>query len=243
MSLLEIGVQPDEVPADDVVPEPNLNGTNPTERTEPSWWWDDNTPGNGDRPEYLPEKFKRVSDIAKAYKELEQRIGSAPSEYDLSKGESWIEPDYEPFMEMAEYAKSRHVPQDVMDKMLESVGKYLDEFKTDPMVEIEKLGGDAKDRLKKLNNWARSNLSEQTFAVLSAHMKTADAIQALEEIRGKMMSSETRIPSNNESSTESSYNMDDWRSELNSNLDKYKTDKKFRDDMQRKLEMIKKIQE
>src|SRR5690606_12592008 len=95
----------------------------------PTWYWDENTPGNGARPGWLPEKYKSAADVAKAYSELEKRLGQAPNEYDFSKGESWIEADYEPFQQMADFAKQHHVPQAVMDKMLETVGLYLDEFK------------------------------------------------------------------------------------------------------------------
>ncbi len=119
MSLLDEGTitTPDSTTEDSGAIEGN-----PGEGTEtPSWYWDANTPGQGDRPEFLPEKYKSVADVAKAYKELESRLGTAPKEYDFSKGESWIESDYEPFQQMAEFAKSKHVPQDVMDKMLETV--------------------------------------------------------------------------------------------------------------------------
>jgi hypothetical protein len=213
--------------------------TAPTSNTnEPSWWLDENTPGFGERPGFLPEKYKTVADVVKAHKELEQRLGKAPSEYDFSKGESWIEPDYEPFQQMAEYAKSKHVPQDVMDKMLETVGLYLDEFKPDLAEEKAKLGENATERLQKLNNWAKSNLSEQAFQVLSGTMRTAEAIEALEEIRNKMLSGNTIVPGGNEASATSGLTLDDYRSELNANYARYKTDAAYRRDMERKLESI-----
>ncbi len=104
-------------------------GTQQTQ--EPAWWLDDNTPGVGERPDWLPAQFKKASDVAKSYAELQKRFGEAPSEYSWEAGKGWVEPDYEPFQELAQYAKSKRVPQDVMDKMLSSVGKYLDEFGVD----------------------------------------------------------------------------------------------------------------
>lgn len=204
----------------------------------PSWFWDANTPGQGARPEFLPEKYKSVADVAKAYKELEQRLGTAPSEYDFSKGQSWIEPDYEPFQKMAEFAKSKHVSQEVMDNMLETVGTYLDEFKTDLNEEKAKLGENATARLQTLNNWAKSNLSEKAFQTLSSGMRTAEAIEALEEIRNKMLSQNTIVPTSNNAVIGGGMTIEEYRSELHTNYEKYKKDPHFRKEMERKLENI-----
>jgi hypothetical protein len=237
MSLLNEGTStaPETNPGMDTAPEGQPTGQEGS--NTPSWYWDENTPGSGDRPDFLPEKFKTVADMAKAQRELEKRLGQAPNEYDFSKGESWIEPDYEPFQAMAEFAKQNHVPQSVMDKMLETVGLYLDEFKPDMAEEKAKLGENATERLQLLNNWAKSNLTEKAFQVLSSTMRTADAIEALEEIRDKMLNNNTMIPSNT-SSTSSGMTMEEYRSELQTNIKKYKTDSHYRNEMDKKLEQI-----
>lgn len=234
MSLLDeaSSTTPDSVTADSTAVAQEGTGDSP------SWYWDENTPGTGERPAYLPEKYKTVADVAKAQRELESRLGHAPSEYDFSQGEGWIEPDYEPFIEMAEFAKSKHVPQEVMDKFLGTVGKYLEEFKTDINEEKAKLGDNASERLQVLNNWAKSNLSEKSFQSLSAGMRTADAIEALEEIRSKMLSSNTMVPNSNAAVTQAGMTLEEYRSELNANFSKYKTDPYYRKEMERKLENI-----
>lgn len=230
MSLLNEG--------DSITPDDNLTNETNTEGQTSNWFWDENTPGSGDRPSYLPEKFKSVADAAKAYKELETRLGTAPKSYDFSKGESWIEPDYEPFIEMAEFARSKHVPQDVMDKMLESVGLYLEEFKTDLHEEKSKLGDNATQRLQILNNWAKSNLSEKAFNSLAGSMRTAEQIEALEEIRNKMINNSTMVPGGNAGVSSGGMTLEEYRSELNANFAKYKTDTAYRKEMERKLESI-----
>lgn len=229
MSLLDEGTTnpPDSTPENSGEAPPSTN-----------WFWDENTPGQGDRPQFLPEKYKSVADVAKAYKELESRLGTAPKEYDFSKGQGWIEPDYEPFQEMAEFARSKHVPQEVMDKFLDSVGLYLDEFRTDMGEEKAKLGEKATERLQILNNWAKSNLSEKSFAALTAGMRTADQIEALEEIRNKMLNNSTMVPGGNTSVTGGGPTLEEYRSELNANFAKYKTDPAYRKEMERKLESI-----
>lgn len=233
MSLLDEGI----TTPPETTPE-NSGTTAPEGGDTPNWFWDENTPGLGERPQFLPEKYKSVADVAKAYKELESRLGTAPKEYDFSKGQAWIEPDYEPFQEMAEFAKSKHVPQEVMDKFLDTVGLYLDEFKPDMMEEKAKLGENATERLQKLNNWARSNLSERAFNALTAGMRTAEQIEALEEIRNKMLGQTSLVPGGNASVSTGGMTLEEYRSELNSNYTKYKTDPAYRKEMEKKLESI-----
>lgn len=215
-------------------------GDAPPNDTTPLWWIDDNLPGSGDRPDWLPEKFKTAKDVANSYKELESRLGSAPKEYDFSKGESWLDPEFESIKQMADYAKSKNVPQDVMDKVLESVGSYIEDFKVDFAKEKEKLGPDADDRLQVLDNWAKANFSEETFDALTSTMNNADAIKAIEEIRTKMIENNNNIPSGNESSDNGAASIEDLQAELTENLDKYKNDPKWRREYQRRLEQASK---
>lgn len=205
---------------------------------EPSWWLDDKTPGVGERPDWLPNQFKKASDVAKSYQELQKRFGEAPNEYSWDAGKGWIEPDYEPFQELAQFAKSKRVPQDVMDKMLSTVGKYLDEFGIDYEAEKATLGEKADERLEVLNNWARSNLSENAFHALTSNLRTADAVIALEELRTKMLGQNTIIPGNQSTQSESSYSLEDLQHELNQNIDKYKTDAKYRREITEKIERL-----
>jgi len=215
------------------------NGTNDNVN-QPNWWIDEGIPGTGERPEWLADKFKSVADMSKSYNELERKVGSAPNEYDVSKGESWIEPDYAPIQDMLEYAKSKHVPQDVMDKMFESVGKYLDEFSIDYSQERAKLGDKADERVQLIDNWAKANFSAETYEALSNNLRTADAIKAIEEVRNKMISNNTTIPNSNSDLNASAPSLQDIQSEMTKNLDKYKTDPGYRREMMAKMEMASK---
>lgn len=202
---------------------------------DPTWWIDDGIPGVGDKPSWLGEKFKTAADLAKSYHELEKRVGTPPDDYDFARSKS-LDPDYEPFKEMLELAKTRRVPKDVMDKVIDSVDKYFNEFTTDQDEEIKKLGEKAQERVQVIDNWAKANLSKESYEALSEKINTADAVKALEEIRSKMMSSSSNIPNGNESSSNMP-SMEDLQSELNNNLEKYKTDSKYRTDWQRRMEM------
>lgn len=210
-----------------------------TTPAEPSWWIADGVPGTGDRPEWLESKFKNVAHLAESYKELEKRVGYVPEDYDLNKSK-YLDPDYAPFQELKELAKEKRVPKEVMDKMLESIDKYMDEFSVDANEEVQKLGDNAKERLTKLNNWAKANLSQESFDALTGSIRTAEGLKALEELRGRMMENNTTVPNGNEGSESNGITLQQVRDELTTNLEKYKTDPKYRAELQQRMELASK---
>lgn len=205
----------------------------------PKWFIDEGIPGIGERPSWLSDKFKTAADLGKSYSELEKKFGTAPEDYDFSKSR-YLDPDYAPFQDLKQLAKDKRVPAEVMDKMLESVDKYMDEFSTDPKDEIKKLGDNAQERLTTLDNWAKANLSKDSYEVITSTLRTADSIKALEEIRGRMMSNNPQIPSGNEGSTQNVTTLEDLKMELSNNLEKYKNDVAYRKDLQSRLEIASK---
>jgi hypothetical protein len=233
MSLLEpISEAPESQPTEQA-PQEVSSG-----ESEAKWWIDENTPGVGERPDFMPEKFKSVADLSKSYSELEKRFGQAPSEYDFSKAEQWADPEHEAFKDLAQFAKSKHVPQDVMDKMFESVSDYFEGYKTDYEAERAKLGDDAKEKLTTLNNWAKSNLSEDAYFALTSELKSAEAVAAIEELRQKMLDNNTTVPSGNDSSSATGMSREEVDAELSQNLDRYKNDPAYRKEIQNKYARV-----
>src|SRR5690606_2547942 len=127
-------------------------------------------------------------------------------------------------------------PQEVMDKMLESVDKYMDEFSIDHTEEIKKLGDNATERLKTLDNWAQANLTKESYEALTSNLRNAESIKALEELRTRMMSNTPQVPSGNDGAVHNSATLDDIKIELSNNLEKYKSDPKYRDDIRGRME-------
>jgi hypothetical protein len=202
----------------------------------PTWYIDDGIPGTGDRPAWLSDKFKSVSELAKSYGELEKKVGTVPDNYDFTKSKH-LDPDYVPFQELQQYAKEKRVPQEFMDKMLESVDKYLDEFAIDENEEIAKLGDNAKERIQLLDNWAQANLTKESYQALASSLRNADSIKALEELRGRVMSQNTQVPSGNDNATHNVASLADIQTELQNNYEKYKTDSAYRKDITTRLEV------
>ncbi len=202
---------------------------------EPKWFIDEGMPGLGDRPNWLPDKFKTVADMAKSNAELEKKLGMSPDEYDLSTSR-FLDADYEPIQDALKFAKDKRVPKDVVDKIVESFDKYMDEFTTDYEQETKNLGDNAKERLTTLDNWAQANLSRDSYEALTSNLKSASAIKALEELRGKMLSNNPTIPNGNDADTTNVATLDDIRTELSNNLAKYKSDPKYQADIRARLE-------
>jgi hypothetical protein len=206
-----------------------------TENEQPKWFIDEGIPGSGERPSWLPDKYKSVKDLANSNAELEKRLGTVPDEYDFAKSR-FLDPDYVPFQELQSAAKERRVPKEFIDKMIESVDKYVDEFRTDTAEELKKLGDNAKERVITLDNWAKANLSKEAYEGLTASLSSAESIKALEELRGKMMSTTPQVPNNNGNVQGTGQALDDVKMELQNNLQKYKDDPSYRADIQRRLE-------
>lgn len=211
-----------------------LLNDNPNE-SAPAWFIDEGVPGVGERPSWLPDKYKTVADMAKSNAELEKRLGTTPDNYDFSKSK-FLDADYEPFIELQSFAKEKRVPQEVMDKFIESIDKYVDEFKTDPNEEMKALGENAKERVELLDNWTKANLSKEGYEALAVSLNSAASVKALEELRGKFMSNTTQVPGNN-GAVPTSVSLDDIKMELSNNLQKYKTDEGYRKDISKRLEV------
>lgn len=201
--------------------------------TTPSWFIDEGVPGVGARPPWLSDKFKTAAELAKSYSELEKKFGSAPEDYDFSKSKM-IDPDYVPFQELKAIAKEKRVPQEVMDKMLESFDKYMGEFAVDFSEETKKLGENAKERLTLLDNWAKANLRKESYEALTGSLTSAEAIMALEELRGKMMTT-TTIPNGNDNGGAEQVTVDSLKAEMITNFEKYQKDPKYRADWQNRM--------
>lgn len=142
----------------------------------------------GDRPEWLKEKYKTVEDQAKAYGDLEGKFGGftgAPDDYELSLPEG-IDGEFDledPRLSwFQENAKQAGMNQDTFTAMLHGFVQSEVESRPDPEVEIKALGDNAQSRLKSLGDWGRANLSEEVYVKFKGVASTADGVEALEAI-------------------------------------------------------------
>ena len=203
---------------------------------EPKWWLSKESPMPGDAPEWMPSQFKSVEALATSYKELQKRLGQAPDSYDLTKGGSWINPEFEGFKELVEMGQKYRVPGDFMDKMVTSVGSYIDTFSFKPDEVLAKIGEKAEERLELLTNWGNANFGEDTFAALTENITTAEGVLALEKIRKAIMSNETVIPTDSGTPVRAT-TVSSLQTEMKENIGRYESDPAYRADLMRRFDI------
>lgn len=204
---------------------------------EPKWWLSKDSPLQGDIPEWMPSQFKSVEALASSYKELQKRFGQAPDHYDLTKGGGWVNPEYQGFKEVFELGQKYRVPGEFVDKMLETVGGYIDSHAFNPETITSALGENANERLELLENWGNANFGEETFAALTENITTAEGVMALEKIREALMNNQTVIPTDNGNISSKPATVSSLQEEMKNNLSKYESDASYRADLMRRFDI------
>jgi len=153
---------------------------------------DEETPTEGERPEWLKDKYSSVDDQAKAYAELEKKFGGftgAPEEYELSLPEG-IEGEFD--MEDARMqwfqktAKESNMSQDTFTQMLHGwVEQEAEATSFDREGEMKALGNNAQGRLRDLADWGNANLDPEQYEGFKILASSAMGVEVLEALVGK----------------------------------------------------------
>lgn len=158
------------------------------------WFYDENKPGEGERPEWLKEKYKSAVDQAKAYNELDKKLGKfkgAPDEYDLSIPDM---PDVkfeqgDPILqEFLDFAKESNASQEFVSKALAQYVKGQQFNMPDPEQEMQKLGVNAKVEIGQLAEWAGQRLTTQEMDTFKGMITTAESFRVLQKLKGNITS-------------------------------------------------------
>ena len=160
-------------------------------------------PDASDRPEWLPEKFNSVEDMAQAYESLEQKLGSQDEEeYEEELGDDELESITEDLEEIGidfdslsqEFAELGGLSEDSYDSLIEAgiPRSMVDQFIDGQMAvanqmqqeAFEQVGG--QEAYEDMVSWASDNMQEASIdafnnAVNSGNIETANlAIQGLQ---------------------------------------------------------------
>ena len=167
--------------------------------------------GDGDRPEWLPEKFNSAEDMAKAYSELEGRLGSneeyeeaeeveiredlenAGVDYDALSQEFWGNGDLSD--ESYEALEDAGIPRSIVDSYIEAQLNMVEAQRGDVMNEV---GGP--EGYEQLTEWAADNLEDGEIDYFNNVMDSNDfqAIQmAVRAIDARRSASEGMEPTRN----------------------------------------------
>lgn len=160
------------------------------------WSFSDGIKGEGEKPEWFKDgKYKNVSEQAKAYTELESKLGSftgAPEAYEVALSEELTEKGLtidaeDPMVIQAkEFAKNAGMNQEGFQGLINLYGEVQlaqalaeQEVKND---ELKALGPTAEKRIENLNLWGKANLSAELFAGFEGMIQTSEGVAAVERL-------------------------------------------------------------
>ncbi len=164
------------------------------------WWLDDGIQGKGDRPEYLQQKFSKITDQAKAYNELQKKFGEfkgAPESYDLNKLPEHIQKDSPLIQNYAKIFKEMNLSQEGFERVVNEFVKTQEEFsQVKPQEILKELGPTGNEVIGRVGNWIKNNFSAEEQARMKAWSMEAKDILLLDKLRASTPIS--RAPTNNE---------------------------------------------
>ena len=166
-----------------------------------------------DRPEWLPEKYKSGEDLAKAYKELESKLGSKDDDI---RAEVLKQIEEESFKDRPDSAGDYQLPDFIDDdtvfndevlkwwadhsftygfsqeEFAEGLEKIINsamDASINPDEELEKLGDNAGARVEAAALFANQFFTEQHMPSIERLTETSEGIEVLEFIMEKLKSS------------------------------------------------------
>lgn len=220
----------------------------------PVWYLDEGVQGVGERPDYLLEKFKTVTDQAKSFNELEQRFGSfkgAPDEYSLDMGtDPFTGKDYatgeellplntdNPFLkEFLGFAKEGNASQEFVSKALNALSRYEQSKMINFDKEREQLGAEGPAMTKRVSEWLADRFDKDKMAWIGQQFRTSDHVRFLDHLISKIP--QTAIPSSGMQPPKPAETYAQIRQEMVNNGVKYETDPVYRESIQDRLGALK----
>lgn len=160
------------------------------EQPPASWYWADNQPGDGDKPEWLNGKFKTAEQQAKAYTELEKKFGAfvgAPESYDFSSTLGQYEgldydADSDTFKSLAGLFKENNVNQKFADELMDLWAKDQVAQRVTQEDVLEQLGEQGERMVRTIANYGSQNLTSDELDTLQGMMNTSEQVGLLHKV-------------------------------------------------------------
>lgn len=201
-SLLPAIDQVADAPAEEKPAEPPVETA--VNQDTPEWFLSEGVKGEGPVPEwYKADKYKSVGEQAKAYAELEKRLGAftgAPKdgkyEFNMPEGLDGSLDTEHPLIEgFTEWAKENQMSQGAYTQVLSMLAEYEATMAPD-VVEIKKqVGEDADQRIAAVSSWAKANLKPEEYETVrkaTSGTNAADVFKSMEALIAKTR--QVRLP-------------------------------------------------
>jgi hypothetical protein len=206
---------------------------------EASWYYAENKPGEGDKPDYfIDSKFKSVEEQAKGYNELRQKLGAftgAPEAYDVKLQKEFADkvefnkedPFYKSF---EEFARNKNINNEAFNELLNLYSmniikadqQLMEQHKAQLGEEHKKLGENADQIISEVANWTKSNVPAEFHGALKDVAKTAEGVKFLQYISKNV--GYTKVPTGE--SVANDFNKQEYAMELRNMMadSRYKQD-------------------
>jgi len=218
-------------PAADTPPAPVESGSS-------EWFFAEGVKGEGDKPEWMKDKYKTMAEQAKAYGELEKKFGEmrgAPKDgYNLDGIEGFDKDD--PILsQFSETFKELNLSQEGFERVFQEFNSVQSNMiQADVEAEMKKLGPNAKSEVTQINSWIDNTFDEQTAATVRAWVATADDMRALQALRS--FQPRSAIPSQSDALRVGSFETSkELKAEMSSNWNRYKDDEGYRKSMMSRM--------
>lgn len=193
-------------------------------------------PEDEQHPEWFrKDKYKTIEDQAKAYSELEKKLGSfvgAPEEYELSLPEAVTDLSVDDLgfddrlSAVKAVAKELNLSQDGFTKLMHAYIAADAQMNTVSVErELAALGPEAATRIQDVANFYGKSFSEDDYSVVREIARTAEGVQFLERAMQKMRNVSTIPPTVPHGDTQRTEQQ--WRDSVDWN--RYASDKSYRD--------------
>jgi len=151
---------------------------------------EDNSDNQEETPDWLPDKFKSPEELAKAYSELEKKLGGKSEETEEVPQEPTAELDYDSmakeYWDEGGLSEKRYseleaqgIPKKLVDGYLAGQQAILNSVQTQVFNEV---GGEA--QYQEMMTWAQDNLTTQEVAIFDQSVNTNDLDQTLYAVKG-----------------------------------------------------------
>lgn len=183
-SLIDPNAAPPAVP-------PAAPPAAPPPTPDPEWFYANGVKGAGPVPDwYKASKYKTVDEQAKAYPELEKRLGAftgAPKDgnytFKMPEGiEGELDTTSPQFVAFKQWATDNQLSQDGYQKMLEMYVENIVAQQPDPAAMKAALGEKADERLGAVNAWVKANVPAEAQAKFKAATSGVNAVEVFEAI-------------------------------------------------------------
>lgn len=204
------------------------------------WYIVEGVPGVGDRPEWLPPKFKTVKDMANSYTNLEKSFSNtgAPEEYDFGDNREIIDTESPHIKELVAFAKDKRMSQEAFGTFINKFVDYSKSKQPNMDEEIAKIGPDANQKITTIETWAQNTLSQKSCDAISkiAKIAPAEMVTFLDEVRQYQRHQATNIPPDNGPSVPfKKVTKEELVVEMGQNQKRWDTDPFYREDWRARM--------